>query len=570
MKKVGHAPDPDAIPTLAQLGVELHPDTLHFVEDPRALADALGGNSVINVFRNPIVFLAALCACVGGLMFGFDQGILSIVLTMKQFLGVFPETDINVTSKAGLNKGVMTALLELGAFLGAFMSSFVADRYSRKMSIVFGSVWFVIGSILQAASYSFAQLVVGRFIGGIGVGVLSSTAPMYISEIAPPNIRGAFLVLEAWSIVFGVVVMFYITYGTRNMNNDWSFRLPFTIQMAPIVILAGLLFFLPYSPRWLVQVGRDEEALQSLVRLRRLPATSPIVQAEWITIRAEAIRNRDVLVKGHPKLVGDDIKSVLKMEAASWVDMFRPGVIKRTMIGVALMVFQQFTGINALIYYSPTLFQQLGLDYEMQITMSGVLNCTQLAAVTVAFLFLDKVGRRPPLIHGAWMMAASHFIVAAMIGVYGKDWAAHGTQAWVGVAFILLFVFSYGMGWAPIPWTLPAEVHSSSRRAKGVAITTCTNWFCNFIIGLITPPMVQGTGFGTFIFFGLWAVGAFVWAILVPPETKGKTLEQIDAAFHSHDAADEVAAKRAILSSIVGTDYSRNNSKDDREWVESA
>jgi MFS family permease len=169
---------------------------------------------------------------------------------------------------------------------------------------------------------------------------------MYISEIAPPNIRGAFLVLEAWSIVFGVVVMFYITYGTRYIDNDWSFRLPFTVQMAPVVVLAALLYFLPYSPRWLAQVGRDEEALQSLVRLRRLPATSPVVQAEWITIRAEAIRNRDVLVKAHPKLVGDDMKSVLKMEVASWVDMFRPGVIKRTMIGVALMVFQQFTGIN--------------------------------------------------------------------------------------------------------------------------------------------------------------------------------------------------------------------------------
>lgn len=169
---------------------------------------------------------------------------------------------------------------------------------------------------------------------------------MYISEIAPPNIRGAFLVLEAWSIVFGVVAMFYITYATRYIGNDWAFRLPFTVQMAPIVVLAGLLYFLPYSPRWLAQVGRDEDALQSLVRLRRLPATSPVVQAEWITIRAEAIRNRDVLVTAHPTLVGDDLKSVLKMEAASWMDMFRPGVNKRTMIGVALMIFQQFTGIN--------------------------------------------------------------------------------------------------------------------------------------------------------------------------------------------------------------------------------
>lgn len=136
---------------------------------------------------------------------------------MPQFQHTFPETDSKVNSAAAFNKGIMTALLELGAFLGAIMSGFVADRYSRKWCIAFGSVWFIIGSVIQASSYGFAQLVVGRFVGGIGIGVLSSTAPMYISEIAPPNIRGAFLVLEGATIVIGIVIMFYITYGSRHM-----------------------------------------------------------------------------------------------------------------------------------------------------------------------------------------------------------------------------------------------------------------------------------------------------------------------------------------------------------------
>lgn len=280
-----------------------------------------------------------------------DQGILSISLTMPQFLDTFPETDGKQTSAAAFNKGIMTALLELGAFLGAIMSGFVADRYSRKWCIGFGMIWFIIGSVLQATAFSFAHLVVGRFIGGIGIGVLSSTAPMYISEIAPPNVRGAFLVLEGATIVIGIVIMFYITYGSRHIAGDWSFRLPFTAQMAPCLLLGATLWMLPYSPRWLAQVGRDRDSLDSLSRLRRLPVTDPRVQAEWITIRAEAIRNRETVVMAHPKLTDLSKKSTfmgeLKLEVAAWTDMFRPGILPRTMIGIMLMFFQQFQGINA-------------------------------------------------------------------------------------------------------------------------------------------------------------------------------------------------------------------------------
>jgi MFS family permease len=257
---------------------------------------------------------------------------------MPQFLARFPETDPAVTSSAAFNKGIMTALLELGAFLGAIMSGFFADRYSRKWCIAMGSVWFIIGSTIQATSFGFAQLVVGRFVGGIGVGVLSSTAPMYISEIAPPNVRGAFLVLEGATIVIGIVIMFYITYATRHIPNDWSFRAPFTLQMAPCIILAITLWRLPFSPRWLAQVGRDKESLESLSRLRLLPPTDPRVQAEWITIRGEAIRNRETVVETHPSLTeaakDGSFSSELKLEVVAWIDMFRPGILPRTLIGI--------------------------------------------------------------------------------------------------------------------------------------------------------------------------------------------------------------------------------------------
>ncbi|ODN84530.1 hypothetical protein L202_00461 [Cryptococcus amylolentus CBS 6039] len=546
------APDRDSIPTLESLGVELHPDAAKYVEDSEALANAIGGKTLKDVFANPLVVAAAFSTCMGGLLFGFDQGILSIVLTMPQFLSQFPDVDTDASSSAAFNKGIMTALLELGALIGAFQAGFVADRFSRKKAIALGSLWFIIGSIIQTASFSFAQLVVGRFIGGLGVGLLSAVAPMYISEVAPPNIRGACLALEGATIVIGIVVMFYITYGTRHIPGDWSFRLPFLIQMVPCIFLGIGLYKLPYSPRWLAQVGRDTESLASLVRLRRLPATDPRVQAEWIAIRAEAIHNREVIVKAHPNIQGDDLVSEIKLEIAGWVDMFKPNLIRRTSIGMFLMLFQQCMGVNALIYYSPTLFEQLGLDYEMQLDMSGVLNISQMVATIIAFLILDRVGRRPPILFGSIACVICHTIVAVLMGLYSKDWTSHSSASWACVAFIIIFMFVYGVGWSPIPWAMPAEVHTSSRRAKGVAITTCTCWLFNFIIGLITPPMLQNIGYGTFIFFGTFALLSGIWAWFFCPETNGKTLEQMDEVFHSNTAHQDLLDKSEIQAAVMG------------------
>lgn len=503
---------------------------------------------------------------------------MSVTLVMPGFLKQFPEVDPAVTSSASLNKGVMTALLELGAFIGALMAGFTADRWSRKVAIAVGVVWFIIGSVLQTASYGLAQLIVGRFIGGIGVGVLSTTSPTYISEIAPPNVRGAMLALQEFAIVLGIVVMYYITYGTRHIVGEWCFRLPFLIQMVPAFPLAVALLFFPYSPRWLASKGRDGECLASLSRLRRLPTTDPRLQAEWLQIRAEACRNREALIVRHPKLQGDDFGSQLKLEIASWVDMFKPGAIRRTLIGMAIMFFQQFSGVNALIYYSPTLFEQLGLDYELQLTLSGALNVSQLVAVIPAIFFLDYIGRKKPLIAGAIGMTVSHFVVAGMISRGQGDWANHGVEAWVGVGFIIFWMIPFGMCWGTVPWALPSEIFPSSRRAKGVALTTCTHWFSNFIVGLITPPLVSGTGYGVFLFFGVFCFLGGVWALLCVPETKGISLEQMDHVFGGHTARDDLTAKAEITQALaVGRAPSVSGSSDEKfhddknaetDWVE--
>ncbi|KAL1407091.1 hypothetical protein Q8F55_006504 [Vanrija albida] len=550
--KATHPPDRAHIPSFDDLGVVLNPDAVELAHDPEALANAIGGNGVKDLFASPVVFISSVAACLGALLFGMDLGILQLTLTMTQFKDQFPQSDPDQDPHGNLNRGVMVGLLELGAFFGALAAGYVADRYSRKTSILIGSLWFIVGSILQTASYSFAMLVVGRFVGGIGVGMLSSTAPTYISELAPPNIRGALLVLE------------YITYGSRYIKNDWSFRAPFALQMLPCVLLLACLVKLPYSPRWLCQAGRDVEALNTLSRLRGLPTSDARVQAEWIQIRAQSIRNREVLVGAHPKLEN----SPLRLELAAWGDMFKPGVIQRTYIGIMLQLCQQFMGITAILLYTPLLFSMLGMDYEMQLHLSGAINLTQLLAISLPIFYLDKVGRKPPLLLSGIGMAICQYIVGALVARFSNDWAGNKMAAHAGVAFIYIYILVYGCGWGPIPWALPAEVHSSARRAKGVALTTCTNWFGTFIIGVITPVMMDSIGFGTFLFFASVATLAQVWVYFCVPETKGVTLEQMDKLFHSHSSVEDAQNVEQLIGMICNDRHSANGSSDDLKGEE--
>lgn len=273
------------------------------------------------------------------MVFGYDQGVVSVVLVMPQFLARF--TRVSETAPgAGFYKGLMTAMIELGAFLGAFNQGWIADKYSRKYSMLIAVVIFTIGSIVQTAAVDYAMLTVGRLVGGIGIGMLSMVAPLYIGEISPPEIRGSLLVLEEFCIVFGIVVAYWITYGTRYMSGEWAWRLPFLLQMIPSTVLGLGILFLPFSPRWLASKGRDSEALQSLAKLRQLPATDQRVEQEWFDIRAEVAFHHQTSAMRHPTLQSESKLNSVKLELVSWMDCFRRGCWRRTHVGIGLMFFQ--------------------------------------------------------------------------------------------------------------------------------------------------------------------------------------------------------------------------------------
>ena len=227
-------------------------------------------------------------------------------------------------------------MIELGALLGALIQGWIADRFSRKYSIVIAVCVFIVGSILQTAAADYTMLAAARLIGGIGIGMLSMVAPLFIAEISPPEVRGALLVLEELSIVAGIVIAFWITYGTRYVVGEWAWRLPFLLQMIPGFILGGGILMLPFSPRWLVSKGGDDEALTSLAMLRQLPTDDRRVVREWLEIRAEVQFHEELNVKRHPGLQSGSALATIGLEFTLWADCFKRGCWRRTHVGIGL------------------------------------------------------------------------------------------------------------------------------------------------------------------------------------------------------------------------------------------
>jgi MFS family permease len=245
---------------------------------------------------------------------------------MPQFLDRFPE----VGDGGGFYKGLMTAMIEAGALIGALNQGWIADKLSRKYSIVVAVIIFIVGSILQTSAADYAMLTFARFVGGIGIGMLSMVVPLYISEISPPEIRGTLLVLEELSIVTGIVIAFWTTYGTLHIPSEWSWRLPFVLQIIPGLVLGVGIIFLPFSPRWLCSKNRDDEALVALSKLRQLAPTDHRIQREWFDIRAEVALHTEISAERHPHLQERTAGNRIKLEIVGWTDLFKSGCWRRT------------------------------------------------------------------------------------------------------------------------------------------------------------------------------------------------------------------------------------------------
>jgi sugar porter (SP) family MFS transporter len=373
------------------------------IMDQNVLATSFGESGPMAFFKSPVVVLCAWAAAMCSFLYGYDQGLINVTLIIPEFLEYFPSIDETVTPHETFYKGLVTAIFELGAILGALQSAFFCDKYSRRYTIIVAVGWYLLGSIIQAASQNYVILVMGRLIGGIGVGGASMVAPLYTSEIAPLHLRGALLALQQWMLILGIVAAFYTTYGARHIGGNWSWRMAFVVQILPGLILLAIVYVLPISPRWLAIQGRDEKCLETIAMIRRLPIHDPRVQAEWINIRGEALLQARLSGVNH-KEHGKTFQQHVKEEARKWARCFNPRYIKRVHVGIVINAFQQWIGVNGFTYYSNTLFQQLGYESEMRLTLSGLLCVVQLVGSTVPIFILDKVGRRPLLLIGSFML----------------------------------------------------------------------------------------------------------------------------------------------------------------------
>jgi sugar porter (SP) family MFS transporter len=424
---------------------------------------ALAGQSGwAGLVHNRRAFAMAIFASLGGLLYGYNQGVFSSVLAMSSF----KQRMGHAVEDAGL-KGWMVAILELGAWLGVLITGPLADLISRKRTIVIAVIIFIIGAVIQTSAQGSDAIFAGRFVVGLGVGSLSMVVPLYNAELSPPEVRGSLVGLQQLSITAGIMISFWIDYGTAFIKSEVSWRLPLALQIVPALILGIGIFFLPYSPRWLVNQGRDSEALAVLANVRNLPESHDLVQIEFLEIRAEHLFEQETSAAKWPELQDGSRASYFKLGWRSYMSLLTSKVLfRRVLTGALTMFFQQWTGINAILYYAPSIFTALGLTGNtLSLLATGVVGVAMFLATIPATLWIDNVGRKPILISGAFAMAICHFIVAALIGQYRDSWPEHRAAGWIACVFVWLFAVAFGYSWGPAAWILIAEVFPCTVRS---------------------------------------------------------------------------------------------------------
>ncbi|KAJ6090454.1 hypothetical protein N7486_009269, partial [Penicillium sp. IBT 16267x] len=382
--------------------------------------------------------------------------------------------------------------------------------------------------------------------------------PLYNAELAPPEMRGLLVALQQMSTTIGIMVAYWIGYGTNYIGgtgerqSDWAWRTPLIIQGIPAIILFfGAVFFLPFSPRMLINKGREEEALKTLASLRGLAEDDIVLRCEFLEIKSEVLFEQRVFAKKFPHLA-EPGHSVWRREFAQYTKIFRDkDNFKRVAIAGLIMFFQQWSGIDSIIYYASSTFQRLGLTSgTVSLLATGVVGIINVLATIPAIMIIDKVGRKPLLLAGSIGMFFSMIIVAVIVAKCHNDWENHASAGWAAVAFIWIYIANFGYSWGPASWVLIAEIFPLSIRAKGTSIGASSNWMNNFIVAFIVPPMINGIGWGMYLFFAIWLfIGAlFIWFFI--PETKNKTLEEMDIVFGSSMATEDrdifTAAKEEV------------------------
>jgi SP family galactose:H+ symporter-like MFS transporter len=434
-----------------------------------------------------IAFIAAL----GGLLFGYDTGVISGALPfLKDEFQLDP-----------LMLGSLTSSALAGAAIGATVAGGLADRFGRKPVILVVAVIFFAGAIISAIATVLSVLVIGRVLVGIGIGVASMLTPLYLAETAPPAQRGALVSLNQLMITVGILVSYLVGY-LLSQGDGWRWMLGLG-ALPGVVLFVGMLP-LPESPRWLAGTGRTEQARDSLLVLRR---NQKAADEELAQLRSDLQREARVKRLAHLK--------------ESRLD--RPLII-----GVGLAIFQQVTGINTVIYFAPAIFKAAGLgSTSATILATAGIGAVNVLMTLVAIRLIDNAGRRALLLTGLAGMTVALVVLGLgfTLGVGGG-----GALGWVTALSLAAYVGFFAIGLGPVFWLLIAEIFPLATRGRGTSAATFANWASNLVVALTFLLLIDSIGPpGTFFLYAALSVAAFVFTYKLVPETKGKTLEQIEA-----------------------------------------
>ncbi|KAK4033526.1 general substrate transporter [Parachaetomium inaequale] len=461
----------------------------------------------------------------GGVLFGYDTGTISGILAMPYWQQLFSTGHVDANGNPNISasqESAIVSILSAGTFFGSLASPFLSDYVGRRWGLILATWVFNLGVVLHTVATSIPLFLAGRFFAGLGVGLISAMIPLYQSETAPKWIRGFIVGAYQWAITIGLLLAAVVNNATAQRNDTGSYRIPIAIQLAWSLILFTGLLILPETPRFLIKQDKADEAARSLSRLRRLPVDHEAIAEELAEVQASH-------------------ELEMTVGQGSYLDCFKPPILKRQLTGMGLQALQQLTGINFIFYYGTKYFQNSGVSSGFIVGM--ITSAINVASTIPGMYAVDKWGRRPLLLYGAIGMCASQLIVAVCGTVSAGQHAngeifvtnLAGQQA--AVAFVCIYIFFFASTWGPLAWVVTGEIFPLRTRAKSLSITTATNWLLNWAIAYSTPYLVNyGEGYANLqskIFF-VWFAACFLcilFVYLMIYETKGLSLEQVDQLY---------------------------------------
>ncbi|KAK9234433.1 general substrate transporter, partial [Lipomyces kononenkoae] len=462
------------------------------------------------------IYTISLFASIGGLLFGFEISSLSGIIETDQYRQYYG-------NPLGTRQGGITSAFPAGSAVGALLAALLGDWLSRKAIIQAGAVLWCVGSTLQVSSNGVGMLVVGRVLSGTCVGLTSAMVPIYQSEIAPRKIRGRIVSLQQLASTVGILVMYGIQFGCSFIPSQAAFRLPWAIQAIPGIILFIGFFWFPFSPRWLAKKERWDESLTVLAFLRTpdCDVNSPLVLAEY-----------------------REIEDQIRLERESGSKLFKEISSQRTrrrvFLSIAVQVCNQLTGAAFLDYYILYIYQSVGIANVKPLAF--IQYSIKVIMTFPAILWSDKWGRRPMLIIGAICIGICFFVVTGLYNEYGEPnpvlnqpytWViiGHPSVGHTVQAFLYLSIGVFNLTWGPITWIYSAEIVPLRIRARVVSFAISCRWAINCAIGFAIPALFRLEAWSAFLIFGILNVGSSVLMFFTAPETKQRTLEEIDEIF---------------------------------------